>query len=75
MSANFGLQDEHFQSHHIYRLEWQPGDAEGGDGYLEWYLDGKLLLGIEGSSLKNLTGSLVPVEPMYLVFNTAVSQR
>ena len=27
------LQDTHFQSQHIYRVEWQPGDK----GFIEWY--------------------------------------
>ena len=26
------LDDTHFQSQHVYRVEWQPGEG----GYLEW---------------------------------------
>ena len=39
------------------------------------YLDGALIFGISGQSLQKLTGSLIPVEPMYMVLNTAISHR
>jgi hypothetical protein len=71
VSANFGLYDTHFQEHHVYRLEWQPGD----EGYLEWYLDDDFQFRVGAETLLELTGAIIPVEPMYLVFNTAVSQR
>jgi len=68
ISVNTNLRDEHFQSQHIYRLEWQPG----AQGYLEWYLDDEFIMGIDADTLK-LTGAMIPQEPMYLVLNTAVS--
>jgi len=66
ISVNTKLKETHFASHHVYRLEWQPGE----EGYLEWYLDDELIFGIKGQSLTEQTGSLIPVEPMYLILNT-----
>ena len=37
-----------------------------------WYLDGDLVYGIPQSAL-NATGSLIPLEPMYIVANVAMS--
>ena len=84
ISANTWLNSSHFEQHHIYRLEWQPPNpavgplmkSHGGEfGYLEWYLDGEFIFGIEGQSLEDLTGAMIPVEPMYLILNTAISHR
>ena len=33
------------------------------------------MMGVDASSLHSLTGSIIPAEPMYLIFNIAVSQR
>lgn len=71
ISLNTDLEATHFESHHVYRLEWEPGV----DGYLEWYLDDELIFGIPGSSLQELTGSHIPDEPMYVILNTAISHR
>lgn len=46
--------------------------ASGHPGYIAWYLDDQFLYRIDGSSL-DLTGALMPEEPMYIIFNTAVS--
>ena len=27
------LEQTHFDSHHVYRIEWQPGPY----GYIDWY--------------------------------------
>lgn len=64
-----GLQEDHFQKMHRYRLEWEPGDG----GYLRWYIDGKFKFGIEQSSLSAAMGTQIPQEPSYLIFNTAIS--
>lgn len=56
---------------HNYKLEWQPGE----NGYLMWYLDDKLIFGINGSSVSKLTGGMIPVEPMYIIMNIALSHR
>lgn len=70
------LNETHFDSHHLYTLEWQPGIG----GYLYWwppvyvafcvhswwgaifsrYLDDELILGIDGSSLEKLNGAMIP---------------
>eukprot|EP01038_Epipyxis_sp_PR26KG_P013556 gene13556-18192_t len=71
ISVNSFLNESHFDSQHIYKLEWQPGI----NGYLYWYLDDELILGIEGKSLQDVTGSFIPAEPMYLIINTAISHR
>lgn len=49
------LNNSHFQSHHRYRIEWQPGPS----GYLEWYLDDNFIMGVDASVL-DLTGALIP---------------
>jgi hypothetical protein len=69
ISANHQLEKKHFNSFHNYRLE----GATGSEGYLRWYLDGKLIYGIKSDTL-NLTGTSIPDEPMYLIFNTAMSK-
>ena len=63
------LGEAYFDSFHKYRLEWQPGD----EGYVEWYLDDKLVFGVPAEALRNATGSMIPTEPMYLVANVAMS--
>lgn len=46
--------------------------ASGHPGYIAWYVDDKFLYRIDGSAL-DLTGSMMPEEPMYIIFNTAIS--
>jgi hypothetical protein len=65
------LEDTHFDRHHVYRIEWQPGP----NGFLDWWVDDQFLLGIDAKSLNDLTGAIIPEEPMYLVLNTAISHR
>ena len=56
-----------YESPHIYRLEWQPGQ------YIDWYLDGEFLFGIPQESLtKKGNGAIIPVEPMYIIANVAM---
>ena len=62
ISVNTFLEETHFDSHHTYRLEWQPGPH----GYLDWYIDDGFLLGINGQSLQELTGSFIP-EVHYII--------
>ena len=70
ISVNTDLNDSHFQEQHIYWIEWEP--SANSSGYLEWYLDGELIFSIAGKSLE-VTGAQIPLEPMYLILNTAVS--
>jgi hypothetical protein len=65
ISVNTFLEETHFDTHHTYRLEWQPGP----NGYLDWYIDDGFLLGINGASLQELTGSFIPeVQEHYITF-------
>ena len=77
----------HFQKVHTFRLEWQPGPGGRIDWYTKGYninstlsIEGDGLgedwvkvYGIKDNSLKDLMGSQIPIEPSYLIFNTAVS--
>lgn len=68
LSANRNLQDTHFNDFHKYRIEWKTGE----NGYIAWYLDDQFVYRINANAL-NITGAIVPEEPMYLLFNTAIS--
>jgi hypothetical protein len=72
ISANTQLTKAYFNHFHKYRLEWEPPNDDGKDGYIKWYLDGKFLYGIRGDNL-NLTNTEIPSEPMYLLMNTAIA--
>ena len=50
ISYNRQLNATYFEKPHIYRLEWDVPDNET-DGYLRWYLDGELVLAIDGTSV------------------------
>lgn len=73
ISANMLLDESHFSKQHLYRLEWEPPSVDEGDGYLRWYLDGELITGIGGESLR-ISGTEIPSEPMYLLMNIALSK-
>lgn len=68
LSANRDLLATHFLDQHIYRLEWESGP----EGYIAWYLDNEFVYRIATPALMN-TEALMPEEPMYLLFNTAIS--
>jgi hypothetical protein len=52
ISYNRQLEEKHFNSSHTYRLEWDvPTDEK--DGYLHWFLDGELVLAINGTGVKD----------------------
>eukprot|EP00904_Undaria_pinnatifida_P011974 jgi/Undpi1/7907/HiC_scaffold_24.g10379.m1 len=71
VSANSLLSATHFEDIHTYRLDWQPGE-DGRKGYLRWLLDDVQLYGIDDDTL-SLHGAQIPLEPVYLLLNTAVS--
>ncbi|GKY98701.1 hypothetical protein MPSEU_000826400 [Mayamaea pseudoterrestris] len=75
ISYNNQLAETHFNSSHVYRLEWDvPTDEK--DGYLHWFLDGKLVLAINGSGIKDAgLGTTVSSEPSYIILNTAISKQ
>lgn len=68
LSANRNLNQTDFGAFHKYRLEWETGE----NGYLRWYFDDALVYGIRAEALQ-ATGAIIPEEPMYLIFNTAIS--
>jgi len=77
----------HFKKAHTFRVEWQPGPGGRLDWYTKGHkinstlsIEGDGLgkdwvhvFGIKDEILKNLTGSQIPIEPSYLILNTAVS--
>jgi hypothetical protein len=85
VGAIYQLSENHFKYPHTFRIEWQPGPG----GRLDWFIRrhptgwtnatipkyGEWLhaFGIKDSSLGGLTGAHIPLEPTYLILNTAVS--
>ena len=81
------LTPAHFKKAHTFRVEWQPGPGGRIDWYTKdhkinttFSMEGDGLgkdwvhiFGIKDESLSELTGSQIPIEPSYLIFNTAVS--
>lgn len=63
VSQNRQLSAKHFEGPHVFRLEWEPPSEKWGDGYLHWYLDGELILAINGTSITSVTGAEIPSEP------------
>eukprot|EP00816_Leptocylindrus_hargravesii_P012977 CAMPEP_0196803252 /NCGR_PEP_ID=MMETSP1362-20130617/2615_1 /TAXON_ID=163516 /ORGANISM="Leptocylindrus danicus, Strain CCMP1856" /LENGTH=621 /DNA_ID=CAMNT_0042174709 /DNA_START=115 /DNA_END=1980 /DNA_ORIENTATION=+ len=83
VSWNHQLQATHFETFHKYRLEWglpsgkpRNNTMNGYDsGFLNWYVDDKLILSMKGESFYNMTGGTTPTEPMYVLINTALSRN
>lgn len=89
ISANTPLGDSAWHGFHDYRLEWElpkptydptssipdgaPDKHYGRGGHLRWFMDGELMYGIVGRSLRRKTGGKIPTEPSYLILNTAMS--
>mmetsp|Transcript_32743 Transcript_32743/g.49343 ORF Transcript_32743/g.49343 Transcript_32743/m.49343 type:complete len:644 (+) Transcript_32743:149-2080(+) len=75
ISYNRQLNASYFKNPHVYRLEWDVPTNET-DGYLRWYLDGELVLGIDGTGVVAAgLGSEISSEPMYILLNTAISKQ
>jgi beta-glucan synthesis-associated protein KRE6 len=74
LSANTQLNDTHYQSHHLYRLEWEPPAPNGTGGYLKWFTDNEYVFGLYGRTL-DFMKTEIPSEPMYFIINTAVSSH
>ena len=54
ISFNTQLNSSHFEGRHTYRLEWEVPDKETNElGYLRWFLDGTLIMDIDGEVLQN----------------------
>mmetsp|Transcript_3953 Transcript_3953/g.5100 ORF Transcript_3953/g.5100 Transcript_3953/m.5100 type:complete len:591 (+) Transcript_3953:145-1917(+) len=77
ISFNRQLEQKHFQGKHVYRLQWGLPEVNGTDrGYLQWYVDGDLVLEINGTGLEaSNTGSEISTEPSSILLNTAVSSQ
>ena len=77
ISVNSDLESTHFEEHHVYRIEWQPGNT--GDpknlGIFAMVARRRVYTRYRGNSLQDLTGSEIPFEPMYLILNTAISHQ
>ena len=82
VSANTPTDVDFYQSFHKFRLEWTLNKSEDKEqskeeGFIRWYLDDEFLFEIKDSVISQEYGSLpgkqLPAEPMYLIFNTAVS--
>jgi beta-glucanase (GH16 family) len=75
ISYNRQLNESFFEIPHIYRLEWDvPGNHS--DGYLHWFVDGEMVLSINGTSLRKAGyGAEISSEPSYIIVNTAVSKQ
>lgn len=81
------LTEDHFRKAHTFRLEWQPGQGGRVDWFVKGYRinetlavdgDGKgedwiHVYGLEDDVLSSLTGAQIPIEPSYLIMNTAIS--
>jgi hypothetical protein len=53
ISYNHQLDATHFNTTHKYRLEWEVPDPEKGtDGHIRWFLDGKMVMTINGTGIK-----------------------
>jgi hypothetical protein len=75
ISYNNQLDESHFNGSHVYRLEWDV-PTKHKDGYLHWFVDGKLVVAMNGTGIKQAgMGSVVSSEPSYILLNTAVSKQ
>ncbi|GMH94422.1 hypothetical protein TL16_g12902, partial [Triparma laevis f. inornata] len=74
ISQNRQLGSKHFTGLHKFKLHWEPPSIKHGDGFINWYLDDELILGINGTSLKEPEGAEIPSEPSYVLVNTAISK-
>ena len=75
ISYNRQLDESHFNKSHVYRMEWDvPTETSG--GYIHWFLDGELVLAIDGDDVIDAgLGSSVSSEPSYILVNTAISSQ
>lgn len=87
VGAMHQLTPSHFTTPRTYRLEWQPGPGGRLDWFVKGHkINSNLTVEDDGietdwihafsikhESLHNVTGAQIPLEPSYLIFNTAVS--
>jgi len=68
--SNTGANSE--EGEDILHNESESATTETSAGWLAWYLDGHFLFRIDGDAL-DVTGAIIPEEPMYVILNTAIS--
>jgi hypothetical protein len=87
IGAAHQLTPAHFNITHTFRVEWQPGPGGRIDWFSKGYKinstfsmtgdglgeDWVHAYSIQDKVLKQLMGSQIPIEPSYLIFNTAIS--
>jgi hypothetical protein len=82
VSVNFWLDDSFYERPHTYRIEWEPPVEHMKDspstfsrgGYIKWFIDGKLICAMFGDDLQEVSETEIPSEPMYIIFNQALSK-
>ncbi|PSC67615.1 glycoside hydrolase family 16 [Micractinium conductrix] len=69
------LEPSFWSSYHTFGLHWAPGQ------HLRWFIDGNFVYEINSEALKEYSNGtytvpprLIPVEPMYLIMNLALSR-
>merc|ERR1719506_263857 len=67
ISANTQLGLRDFSDFQTFAVDWRPGES------LEWFHKGVSVYKITQESLTNVTGASIPLEPSYLIMNTAIS--
>jgi hypothetical protein len=81
------LTPSHFERTHTFRVEWQPGRGGRLDWFVKGYRYNETMMmtgdgngkewvhafSLKDKSLSDLMGSQIPIEPSYLIFNTAIS--
>lgn len=75
VSYNLQLNSSYFEQPHVYRLEWDV-PTNTSDGYLHWFVDGELVVAIEGETItESGLGATISTEPSYIIMNTAISRQ
>lgn len=79
LSAISYLNSSFYDSYHTFGVDWDPGN------YLRWYVDGLFAYEVNSNALREITGNvsgefvtigerMIPVEPMYMIFNLGMSK-
>jgi Beta-glucan synthesis-associated protein SKN1/KRE6/Sbg1 len=82
VSVNFWLDESFYERPHTFRIEWEPPVEHMKDspsplsrgGYIKWFIDGKLICAMFGDDLQKVSETEIPSEPMYIIFNQALSK-
>jgi hypothetical protein len=82
VSVNVWLNESFYTDFHKYRIEWEPPVENMREspsdisraGYIKWFIDSKLIAGMSGDDLQKVSETEIPSEPMYILFNQALSK-